>query len=117
MTEEKENRCEVEEGCTTRFFFVTIQKEDGEEEFTAERTYFPNQDTIEECIYNIGGEILDPDEIKDHEEIHAAVNKYLEKEKRTVQIEVKSGTVVDVRNLPEGYNYEVVDRDAMEEEQ
>ena len=117
MTKGEKNRCEVEEGCTTRFFFVTIQKDDGEEEFTVERTYFPNQDSIEECIYNIGGEILDIDEIKDHEEIHDAVSKYLEKEKRTVQIEVKSGTVVDVRNLPEGCNYELVDRDAMEEGQ
>ena len=35
----------------------------------------------------------------------------------TVVIEVKGGTVVDVRNLPEGWKYEVIDHDVMEEEQ
>ena len=33
----------------------------------------------------------------------------------TIQIEVKNGTVTDVRNLPEGSKYEVIDHDLTEE--
>ena len=35
----------------------------------------------------------------------------------TIQIEVKNGTVTDVRNLPEGCKYEVIDHDLTEEGQ
>lgn len=82
----EENRCEVEEGGTTRFFFVTIQKDDGEEEFTVERTYFPNQDTTEYCVYNLEGEELDPEE-KEYKEISAVVSKYLERKGNAIEID------------------------------
>ena len=111
----KESEYGIEEGSTTRFFFVTKQKGNEEEEFTVERTHFANQDTTEDCIYNAeGDEELDPGE-KEYKEITAVVSKYLEKKEQTIEIEVKGGTVVDVRNLPEGYNYELIDRDVMEE--
>ena len=34
-----------------------------------------------------------------------------------IKIEVKGGVVTDVRNLPKGYKYEVIDHDLTEEEQ
>jgi len=108
MTEEKENEYDVEEGDNARWFYVTK----GEEAFTVERIYYAVSDTIGDNIYGKDGELIDTIIEKEKcSNIRAAVNKYLEKEKRTVQIEVKSGTVVDVRNLPEGCNYEVIDRD------
>lgn len=112
----EENEYEIEEGSTTRFFFITRQKGDAEEEFTVEQIHFANQDTTEYCIYNAEcDEELDPDE-KEHKVICAVISKYLEKKEQTIEIEVKGGTVVDVRNLPEGLDYEVIDRDVMEEE-
>lgn len=36
---------------------------------------------------------------------------------KTIVIEVKGGVVIDVRNLPNGYNYIVKDRDVEEEEE
>ena len=36
--------------------------------------------------------------------------------KQTIEIEVKGGAVVDVRNVPEGWCYNVIDSDIMEED-
>tara|TARA_R100001163_G_scaffold62860_1_gene54080 strand:- start:1892 stop:2044 length:153 start_codon:yes stop_codon:yes gene_type:complete len=35
---------------------------------------------------------------------------------KTIKIEVNAGVVTDVTNLPEGYDYEIVDHDLLEEE-
>ena len=106
-----EEEYEIVKGSTTRWFFITK----GEKAFSVERVYDIVADTTNDNIYGKDGELIYIG--KEHKEISAAVNKYLEKEKRTVQIEVKGGTVVDVRNLPEGCNYEVIDRDVKEEGQ
>ena len=105
MTEGKENEYEIEEGDTIQYFLVTRIK-DGKT-FTVERVHYSVSDTIADNLYGPR---------KECREIDTAIAKYLEKKKQTIEIEVKSGTVVDVRNLPEGCNYEVVDRDVMEEE-
>ena len=81
----EESEYEIEEGSTTRFFFVTRQKDD-EEEFTVERTHFANQDATEDCIYNLEGEILDSDE-KEYKVISATVSKYLEREEKAIEID------------------------------
>ena len=106
----KENEYEIEESDAERWFYATK----GEKAFNVERTHYVASDMIEYSIYDKDGGYIDPNG-KEYREIRAAVIKYLEKENRTVQIEVKSGTVVDVRNLPEGLDYEVIDHDVMEE--
>ena len=40
----------------------------------------------------------------------------VDKEKKTIKIEVNAGVVTNVENLPEGYDYEIVDHDLEEEE-
>jgi hypothetical protein len=35
---------------------------------------------------------------------------------KTIKIEVNAGVVTNVKNLPEGYDYEIVDHDLQEEE-
>ena len=37
-------------------------------------------------------------------------------DKKTIKIEVNAGVVTNVENLPEGYDYEIVDHDLQEEE-
>ena len=36
-------------------------------------------------------------------------------EKKTIVIEVKGGLVIDVRNLPDGWNYDLIDWDVCSE--
>lgn len=100
---------EIEEGDSIQYYFVT-RKDDEANVFTAVREHHANPDFTR--IFVESQDIP----LNEQEEISAAISKYIEKEKRTVQIEVNGGTVVDVRNLPEGCNYEVIDRDVMEEE-
>jgi len=108
----EENEYEIEEGDIKRWHFVT-RKKDGKE-FSVEHTDSPLYGTGEMLIYAPDGGLAT---IEDRREISAAVSKYLEKKEQTIEIEVKGGTVVDVRNLPEGCNYGVIDRDVMEEGQ
>ena len=111
MTEEKENEYEIEEGSATSWFIVRKKGK----VFSVEYTYDATSDTATDTIYDRNGELNSNE--KEHKEISAAVRKYLEKKERTIKIEVKGGIVVDVRNLPEGCNYELIDHDVMEEEQ
>ena len=36
---------------------------------------------------------------------------------KTIRIEVNAGVVTDVKNIPEGYDYEIVDHDIVPEEE
>ena len=114
----EENEYEIEEGVSIQYLFIT-RKDDEAKVFIA--TVERNIATVE----HIGNPdfthtLIEPTDIplNEQKEISAAVSKYLEKKEQTIKIEVKSGTVVDVRNLPEGcIGCKVIDRDAMEEEQ
>ena len=52
-----------------------------------------------------------------HNDVEEANNpEPVDKEKKTIKIEVNAGVVTNVENLPEGYDYEIVDHDLEEEE-
>jgi len=42
------------------------------------------------------------------------VRKWLESKKEPIKIEVSGGLVTDVKNIPEGYEYEIMDHDIKE---
>ena len=113
----EENEYEIEEGDVIRYFDITRIK-DGKI-FIVEQVHYSVSDTTENCFYDKNGSPI-MGSVGSHRKecraIDTAITKYLEKKKQTIKIEVKGGTVVDVRNLPEGCNYELIDRDVMEEE-
>lgn len=97
---------EIEEGNVDQWFLVT-RKRDGKR-FTVSKI---DDTTSESSIM----EVFDANS-KERTAIKKALSKYLEqKVERTITIEVKGGTIIDVKNLPEGTNYEVIDHDVNEE--
>lgn len=107
---EKEKEYEVEEeerGDVIKWFYVT-RKKDGEQ-FTVSVNYSATTDSTTITAFDTAHK-------KEQKEIEETVRKYImQKEERTITIEVKGGTIIDVKKLPEGTNYEVIDHDVNEE--
>jgi hypothetical protein len=68
---------------------------------------------IKDCEYNTN-DVCMLDHYKNHPYKQKCIT-YIKTQNKTIKIEVWGGCVTDVKNLPRGWKYEIVDRDVTEE--